>query len=333
MKKLLVLTAVLVLLFGTGNVVAGDWPKRPIEVSCFAGAGGGTDTTDRAIAKAMEPYLGVNINVVNRTGGAGGVAMNAVWSKPHDGYSWGGFSESILPAPVMGGHHTSAKDWIYYMVGGAPGVVSVRSDSKYKTLDQLVKAAKANPGKIKASASATGGIWHTKLIALESGTGIKFNFVPFNGSHPSQVATITGEVEVVLTSISEQAELVKAKKLVPLAMVELKPYNFPGVGTIPAAVDKYPGVAKLLPLDQWLGFALPADVPPDVIKEVNNAFVKAMQTQAIKDLAKNRNMSLYGYYGGEAQGVAQKMESVWTWTLFDLGIAKKSPAEFGIPKP
>jgi tripartite-type tricarboxylate transporter receptor subunit TctC len=333
MRKFLVLTVVLVFLFGTGNVLADDWPSRPIEISCFAGAGGGTDTTDRAIAKAMEPYLGVTINVVNRTGGAGGVAMNAVWSQPHDGYYWGGFSESILPAGVMGGHHTSAKDWVYYMVGGAPGVVSVRSDSKFKTLEELVAAAKASPGKIKASASAAGGIWHTKLIALESGTGTKFNFVPFNGSHPSQVAAITGEVEVVLTSISEQAELIKAKKLRPLAMVELKPYNFPGAGTIPAAVDQYPDVARLLPLDQWLGFALPADVPQNVIEKVNDAFAKAMQTQAIKDLAVNRNMTLYGYYGDKAKEVALKMESVWTWTLFDLGITKKSPAEFGIPKP
>jgi tripartite-type tricarboxylate transporter receptor subunit TctC len=317
----------------SGTIGAADWPTRPIEISCFASAGGGTDTTDRAIAKAMEPFLGVTINVVNRTGGAGGVAMNAVWSQPHNGYYWGGFSESILPAPVMGGHHTSAKDWIYYMVGGAPGVISVRPDSEFKTLEDLVKAAKAKPEELKASASATGCIWHTKLIALENGAGIKFNFVPFNGSHPSQVAAMTGEVDVVLTSISEQAELVKAKKLVPLAMVELGPYDFPGVGTISAAVDTYPDVAKLLPLDQWLGFALPADVPKEVIEKIDDAFKKAMETDAIKELAQNRNMTLYGYYGEKAQEVARGMESVWTWTLYDLGIAQKSPEEFGIPKP
>jgi tripartite-type tricarboxylate transporter receptor subunit TctC len=333
MKKVFVITVSIVFLAGFGLAMANDFPTRPIEISCFAAAGGGTDTTDRAIAKAMEPFLGITINVVNRTGGAGGVAMNAVWSKPHDGHYWGGFSESILPAPVMGGHHTSAKDWIYYMVGGAPGVISVPSGSKYKSLDELVAAVKANPGKIKASASASGCIWHTKLIALEQGAGLKFNFIPFNGSHPSQVAAMTGEVDVVLTSISEQAELVKAKKLIPLAMVELKPYDFPGTGTIMAAVDKYPGVAKLLPLDQWLGFALPADVPKDVVAEIDNAFVKAMETDRIKDLAKNRNMTLYGYYGPKAQKVARGMESVWCWTLYDLKIAKKSPSEFGIPKP
>lgn len=333
MKKALILAVIMFFSVGSGIVFAKDWPTRPIEISCFAGSGGGTDTTDRAIAKAMEPYLGVTINVVNRTGGAGGIAMNAVWTKPHDGHYWGGFSESIIPAPVMGGHHTSAKDWIYYMVGGAPGLISVPPGSKFTTLDQLVSAAKANPGKIKASASTPGGIWHTKLIALEMGAGIKFNVIPFNGSHPSQVAAMTGEVDAVLTSVSEQAELIKGKKLRPLAMVELKPYDFPGFGTIPAAVDKYPGVSKLLPLDQWLGFALPVDVPKDVIKKVDDAFAKAMESDIIKDLATKSNMTLYGFYGTKAQEVARKMESVWTWTLLDLGIAKKSPAEFGIPKP
>jgi len=326
------LAAILIVLLFAIPVGAADWPTRPIEISCFAGAGGGTDLVDRTIAKAMEPFLKTRINVVNRTGGGGGIALDYVWSRPHDGYNWGGFSESIIPAPVMGAHSTSAKDWIYFMVAGAPGVVSVRPESPFKTLDDLVKAAKAKPGEIKASASQSGGIWHTKLIALMQGAGITFNFIPFNGSHPSQVAAMTGEVEVVLTSISEQSDLIEAKKLVPLAMVELKGYDFKGM-QIPAAVDKYPNVAKLLPLDQWLGFALPADTPKPVVEKVTDAFKKAMETDLIKDMAKTKNLTLYGYYGEQAEKVARGMERVWSWTLHDLGVAKKSPADFGIAKP
>lgn len=327
---LLVSIAILTLL--TAPALAGEWPTRPIEIACFGAAGGGTDLVDRTIAKAMEPFLRVQINVTNRAGGGGGVAMDHVWSRPRDGYTWGGFSESILPAPVMGAHHTSSKDWIYFMVAGAPGVISVRPESPYKTLDDLVKAAKAKPGEIKASASTSGGIWHTKLIALMHGADIKFNFLPFNGSHPSQVAAMTGEVDAVLTSISEQAELLEAKKLVPLAMVELKGYEFKGM-KIPAAVEKYPGVAKLLPLDQWLGFALPADTPKPILEKITDAFKKAMESDLVKDLAKTKNLTLYGYYGDQAQKVVRSMERVWMWTLWDLKVAKKSPAEFGIERP
>ena len=101
---------------------------------------------DRTIARAMEPLLGVKINVVNKKGARGGEAIRDVWTRRHDGNRWGGFSETILPAPVMNVHvNITAKDWTYFMVAGAPGVISVSPDSEYKTLRQLVDAARTNP--------------------------------------------------------------------------------------------------------------------------------------------------------------------------------------------
>lgn len=83
--KALAMAGVLATL-GTG-AAAQNWPARPVEVSVWAAAGGGTDTTNRFLAQAMERILGGKINVTNRTGGGGGVAMNHVWSQPRDGYS------------------------------------------------------------------------------------------------------------------------------------------------------------------------------------------------------------------------------------------------------
>ena len=310
----------------------GEWPVLPIQISCFASAGGDTDLVNRTIAKAIEPHLGgLRVDVVNRTGGQGGVALNYVWSQPHEGYHWGGFSESILPASVMGGHHTSAKDWTYFIVAGAPGVISVGADSPYKTLGELVAAAKAEPKKISAAASVTGGCWHTKLMALEKAAGVSFNFIPHKGSNPSQLAVLTGEVAVVLTSISEQAELIRDGKLVPLAMVEEDPYEFPGRGTIPAAAASYPDVSKV-PVCQWLGFALPKDTPPAVLARITSAFEKAVQSKEIKDMAATRMLNLRGLHGDKANELALSMERAWTWMLFDMGIAKKSPEEFGISR-
>ena len=152
----------------------------------------------------------------------------AATRRAHDGYRWGGFSETVLPVPVMNVHvQTTAKDWTYFMVAGAPGVISVSPDSEYDSLDTLVAAAKTRPGTINAGASAVGGIWHTKLLALEKAAGIRFNFIPYDGSNPSQLALLSGEVGVVLTSISEQAEMIKANKLRPLAMVEAADRAFP----------------------------------------------------------------------------------------------------------
>ncbi|OPZ20921.1 MAG: Tripartite tricarboxylate transporter family receptor [candidate division BRC1 bacterium ADurb.BinA364] len=308
------------------------WPSRPIEISCFAAAGGGTDLIDRALAGAMGQILGASINVVNRTGGNGGVALNYVWSNPRDGYTWGGFSESIHPAPVMGAHHTTAKDWHWFMAAGAPDVISVGPNSPYKSLDDLIADAKARPGQVKAAASLSGSLHHAKLLALEKGAGVQFKMLPFKGSQPSNLAILSGEADVVFTSISEQAELLKDKKLIPLAMAEMEPYEFPGLGTIPAAGAQFPGLGEL-PVQQWLGFALPIDTPADILSKITDAFVKAMESPEIKQLAADTFLTLYGYHGEEAGRRAAEMESAWCWTLYDLGIAQKSPEEFGIPRP
>ena len=315
-----------------GEGAGATWPRRPIQITCFAAAGGGTDTVDRMIAQALEPHLGVRINVVNMTGAHGGTALHDVWSRPHDGYRWGGFSESVLTASVMKGHDTTAKDWTYFMVSGAPGVLSVKPDSKYDSLDALLAAARAAPRTINAAASITGGIWHTKLLALERAAGVEFNRLPYKGSNPSQLAVLSGEAVVVVTSISEQAELIKAGKLRPLAMVETEAYEFPGTGRIPAAGEKYPDIARF-PVTQWLGFALPADASPEVLARVTEAFAKAMDSEEIRELNKSRFLTPYGYSGEKADALARKMERAWVWQLHDLKIAARSPEEVGIARP
>jgi len=308
------------------------WPKRAIQVSCFAAAGGGTDMVNRAIGAAMEGDLGVRVNVINRVGGRGGVAMDYVWSRGHDGHHWGGFSETILPAAVMGGHNTTAKDWTYFLVAGAPGVLSVAGTNKYKTLEDLLTVAREQPGKIRVSASATGGLWHTKLVILEKAAGVRFNFIPYEGSQPSQIAALSGEVEAVITSLSEQAELIKGRRLIPLAVMEAQEVDFPGFGSIPSAAEKYPVIGQVL-LRQWLGFALPADAPQAVLDKIGAAFDKAMASKEIQDLAAGQMLTLYGLRGQPANEMVRRMESFWTWMLYEQGIASKSPAEFGIPRP
>jgi tripartite-type tricarboxylate transporter receptor subunit TctC len=310
-----------------------EWPRRPIQITCFSSPGGGTDTVDRTIAQAMEPFLGVRVNVVNKRGARGGEAIQDVWSREHDGYRWGGFSETILPAPVLNVQvDVLAKDWTYFMVAGAPGLISVAPQAEYQTLDALVAAAKAHPGQLNAAASNAGGIWHTKLIALEKAAGIKFNFIPYDGSNPSQLALLSGEVQVVLTSVSEQAEMIKADKLRPLAMMSREPYDFPGRGVIPSAAEQYPDIAKI-PISQWLGFALPADTPPNVLEKITHAFEQAMQSQEVRAMAESRLLTLHGYHGEQANRMARETEQVWTWLLFDLGIAERSPETLGLARP
>ena len=315
------------------NLVTSGWPKKPITISCFAAAGGGTDAVSRMIAKLMKEELGVNVNVVNRTSGRGGAAINYVAVRVRDGYNWGGFSESMLTSSVLGITETTAVDWTFFMLAGAPGVLSVPNDSQYTDLKSLVEAAKATPKTIKVAASLTGGIWHTKVLALQEAAGIEFQFIPYNqGSQPSQLAALSGEVDAVLTSVSEQAELIRGKKLRPLAMIEADSYEFPELGTIPSAAELYPDVTKI-PVSQFLGFALPSDTPPVILEKITAAFEKISTSDEVKAFCESRLLTLQAWHGEEANRRALAAERAWVWKLDELGITVESPAAFEIPKP
>jgi tripartite-type tricarboxylate transporter receptor subunit TctC len=322
----LVLTAT----FAGPALAQSNFPNRVIEISVWASAGGGTDTVNRLIAKALEKDLGGSIIVNNRTGGGGAVAMNYVWGKPHDGYNWLGASEAMQNTAVMNFHPTLTKDWRWYMVGGAAAVLSVRADSPFKTFDEFVAAGQQRT--LNIAGCAIGCVFHLKQIALADVTKTKLNYVPYGGSGPAMVAVLSGDGDGVISSISEQTEYIKGGKLRPLAMVESKPFDMPDFGTIPAVGAKYPDIAKM-PARQWLGFAVPADTPKAVTDKIDAAFVKAMKNDELVATAKRLNLTLYGEYGETAMPILQKLESAVSWKLQELGVAKTSPEQLGIAKP
>lgn len=318
--------------FSVGAAAQAKWPTRPIEVSVWSSAGGGTDTTNRFLAQAMAKELGTRITVVNRTGGGGGVAMNHVWSQPHDGYSWLGASEAMQVVKVMQYHKTGTADWRWYIVGGWPGTISVPENSPYKTLDDFIAAAKANPRSVKISHCPLGCVWHMKALSLGNAAGVEFIYVPYEGSAPAHIAALSGEVDAVVSGIGEQAEFVKAGKLRPLAMIEMQPFTLAGRGEINAAGTKYLDIQKI-PARQWLGMAIPKDTPKEIVVKIDTAFKKAVQDPVIQALSTDRNMVITGIYGEEAEKILQTMENAMSWKLHELAIAKMSPDQLGIANP
>jgi tripartite-type tricarboxylate transporter receptor subunit TctC len=317
-----------------GAYAAKGYPKRNITAVVVWGAGGGTDTCNRIIHAEMANFLGVNINVINKTGGvAGSVGMSYAYSQPHDGYTLCGLSESNVTAGVQGGWDKKFDVWDTFIVGGSPDVISVTPDTPYKTLKDLIEAAKADPKSIKAAASGAGSIHHLNLLAVEKGSGAQFNFIPYKGSAPAQNAAMTGEVSVVVTSLAEQQQLLRGGKLRALGMLIPDSFDVEGLGTIPSAFDAYPGLSEHLPISQAIGFAVPADAPEEAKAVLVDAFNKAMATDKVKTWAKENYYLLSGKTGAESKAVFDALESNFAWTLWELGAATVDPATLGIPKP
>ena len=218
-------------------------------------------------------------------------------------------------------------------MGGSPDVLSVTPDTPYKSLKDLIEAAKADPNTIKAAASGAGSIHHLNLLAVENGSGADFNFIPYTGSAPSQNAAMTGEVSVVVTSLAEQQQLLRGGKLRALAMLIPDSFTVEGLGEIPSAFDSYPGLSKYLPISQAIGFAVPADAPDDVKTVLADAFKKALATEKVQKWAKDNYYLLSGKTGEAAKAEFNNLESLFGWTLWELKAAKVDPATLGIPKP
>ncbi len=318
-----------------GAAQAQQYPTRDITTVVVWAAGGGTDTINRLIMGEMQTHLPVRINVVNRTGGVGGsVGMSFVYGQPADGYTLAGISESNVTAGVQGGwERRFAETYQPYIFGGSPGVLSVSANAPWKSLKELVEAAKAKPGEIRAGASASGSIHHLNLLAFQNGTGTKFNYIPYDGSAPAQNAAVAGEVQVVVTSLAEQQQLIRAKRLRPLAMMVPKPATLEGVGEIPSAFPDYPDLSKHLPIRQAIGFAVRLDAPDNVKQTLAGAFKKALGSQKVKDWAGNNFYEISGATGEEARKEFARLESLFAWTLHELGAATVSPEKLGIPKP
>ncbi|MDP4725671.1 MAG: tripartite tricarboxylate transporter substrate binding protein [Desulfobacterales bacterium] len=335
MKKILFVCLVVMLAVTTGVYAASKgFPTRNITNVVVWGAGGGTDTCNRIISAEMANILGVNINVINKTGGvAGSVGMNYAYSQPHDGYTLCGLSESNVTAGVQGGWDKNFDVWDTFIVGGSPDVISVTPDTPYKTLKDLIEAAKKDPKGIKAAASGAGSIHHLNLLAVENGSGAQFNFIPYKGSAPAQNAAMTGEVSVVVTSLAEQQQLLRGGKLRALGMLIPDSFEVEGLGAIPSAFDAYPGLSKYLPISQAIGFAVPADTPAEAKSVLVDAFKKAMATEKVKSWAKENYYLLSGKTGAESKAVFDALQSNFAWTLWDLKAATVDPASLGIPKP
>ncbi len=201
------------------------------------GAGGGTDATARIIATLLEKELKQPFNVVNRTGGSGVVGHDAIAKASPDGYTIG-----LITVEITMMHHvglTQLKHTDYTPIGlvnADPAGVHVRVDSPYKSTKDLLAAIKANPGKLKASGTGQGGIWHLAIAGLLKDQGIDPNalpWVPSQGAAPGLQDLVAGGVDVVPCSIPEARAMIDAGKVRALAIMDANPPSlYPNVPTL-----------------------------------------------------------------------------------------------------
>ena len=274
---------------GGSSEATADFPKKPITMIVPFAAGGGTDSTARALAKAAEKHLGQPIAVVNKTGGGGSVGMSEAANASPDGYTVGVVTVELTTLSHLGLSPLTYESFQpIAMMNYEPAAITVRADSEWETARQLLDFAKANPGKLKIGNSGTGAIWHLAAATVEKATGAQFNHIPFEGAAPAITALMGGHVDAVTVSPPEVKAQVEAGKLRSLAVVDANPSAvLPGVKTLEEEIGMafdYVGT--------WRGLGVPKGTPDEIVGILSDAFLKGMQDPEFIDYMKNNGLTI-----------------------------------------
>jgi tripartite-type tricarboxylate transporter receptor subunit TctC len=270
---------------------AADYPTRPITFIVPWGAGGGTDAVGRMMATLLERDLGKPVNVVNRTGGSGVVGHQALATARPDGYTIGIITVEIGMMRHQGLTQLSGDSFTPLgLVNIDPAAVQVRADAPYKTLSELVAAIKASPGKLKASGTAHGGIWHLSLYGMLHGLKIEPRtvlWVPSASNAAGLLDLVAGGVDMVAGSHPEARALIEAGKVKSLAVMDSQPSAlFPKVPTLKQAVN------STWVSGAWRGIAAPKGLPPEVEARLVAAVKKAWDSAEFRDFMTSRGFGM-----------------------------------------
>jgi tripartite-type tricarboxylate transporter receptor subunit TctC len=307
-------------------------PDRPITLIVPWAPGGSTDQVTRVTAAELEKHLGQKIVVMNQPGASGSVGTKNAMAAPADGYTWtAGGAKDLGTYKVLGMLDTSATDWNLYLNVAHIAVVGVNADAPYKTMTELLAAMKAKPGVVSVATAGVNSSGHSAIEAIARAAGVTYKHVTYDGGAPAAVAAASGETEVTTQLAAEQTDMIRAKKIRPLAVVGDKSIEIEGFGTIPPLSQFIPGFKDPI---NYFGIFVPKAAPPVVAQTLDKIWATEMvKSEALRKYAQARGAMFAPMAGDEAQKAVFPAIQSYAWTQQAAGKAKVSPDTVGIPKP
>jgi tripartite-type tricarboxylate transporter receptor subunit TctC len=246
--------------------------------------------------------------------------MNSVATARPDGYTVGVITFHLSAYRLMGLSELSYRDFdLIALLNRSPAGISVKADSPFKTLKDLVDYAKANPGVVTVGHAGPGQAWHLAVASLAQKLNLKFSLVPFDGAAPTRTALVGGHISVAATGMDEMLQFYKTKQVRILAVNNVTRHPaFPDVPTVAEA-----GYPIENPVLDWRGLGVPKGTPPEVLKVLRDGFRKAAEDpeyiKLMDDLALPRMYLEYDQFGEFLASIEKTLEPV----LDMVGLLKK----------
>lgn len=274
--KLLIFTLLLgVLLILNTSLVCADYPEKDIRVIVHVSPGGGTDNMVRLVTRYMGEKLGINFIIENHAGAGGQIGYTALSMAEPDGYTIGTITTMSIVT------HELTREGLAYTLRDSfapiarivldPSGSVVLSDSPFQTLEDLIKAAKENPGKINWGGTMLWGTHHVHAALFEKAADIKLNYIPFDGQAESSVAILGGHIDVAASGMTEWLSLIEEGKLRALAVAG--PERLKWLPDVPT----YKELGYDIEVGSNRGLAAPAGTPKELIEILSNTAREVLQ--------------------------------------------------------
>ena len=280
-KRMLKISVVAAGLAVCASANAQAWPTKPIRWVVPYGPGS-TDILARVIAPKVSTALGQQIVVENRPGAGGSVGSEQVAKGAADGYTilmGTAASHAVNPALYSKVGYDAAKDFAPVInLASIPNVVIVNPQLAYKTIPDLIAAAKSKPGTITYSSNGAGTSQHMSAALFEMLTGVKMVHVPYKGSSEGVIAVTRGDVNVMFANMPPSLPLIRDGRVRPIAVTTAQRLAaFPDLPTV--AETGVPGYE----VSTWFALFAPAATPQDIVQRLNREFAAALADADIRE--------------------------------------------------
>jgi tripartite-type tricarboxylate transporter receptor subunit TctC len=268
--------------FGGSPVLAQEWPSKPIRLIVPFPAGGGTDIIGRVLGSKLSEQLKQPVVIENKPGAGGNIGIDAVVKSPADGYTIVlGQTSNLAISPSL------YKDLPYQplrdlapvaLVADAPLAIVVGAGSPFKSLSDLVAAAKAKPKALNFGSPGNGTVAHLTGELLQSSTGIQLEHIPYKGAALALSDVMAGRIDVFMSSVPSALAQVKGGKVRAIAVTSAKRVaTLPDVPTVQEA--GYPNFAA----STWFGILVPAKTNPSIIERLNVEIDRALLAAEVQE--------------------------------------------------
>lgn len=264
-----------------GNAFAQTWPTKPIRIVVPFPPGGAPDAIAREISQKVATTNGWTFVIENKPGAGGNLGVDAVAKSPPDGYTLVlGQTSNLAINPTLYPKlpYDPQKDLApVLLLANAPLVMVTGAGTAYKTLTDVLNAAKAHPGTINFASSGNGTVTHLTGEMIQKLSGTKMQHVPYKGATAALPDVISGTVDLYMGTVPSLIGQIRSKKLRAIAVTSTKRVDeLPDVPTV--SESGYKGFQAV----SWFGLLAPAGTPKDVISKLNTEFNKALQTPELR---------------------------------------------------